>query len=166
MLLYRFRCEIPQCDTNDSPYNPDWLKSAVPFQTDPEEPQKCLMYHYSMPQNNSGTHVTANSTCSPEAFDINSEEKCEKWVFGENELTIVNDVSQHAMNNNYSFLLLPLPIKTLYTIYIYMYSISHYIPFHIIYIYTYSSVSCARRTHGNSLWWELPTALVSSSAFL
>jgi len=51
------------------------------------------MYHYSGLQNNSDTYATLNDTCSSEAFDINFEQKCEKWVFSENEITIVNDVS-------------------------------------------------------------------------
>lgn len=98
LYFYCFRCEIPQCDTKDSTYNPNWLKSAVPFKTDPFEPQKCLMYHYSVPQNNSGTYAIVNSTCNPEAFDTHFEKKCEKWVFDESELTIVNDVSR-TINN-------------------------------------------------------------------
>lgn len=38
--------------------------------------------------------ISANSTCKRESFNVNSKKKCNKWVFGETERTIVNDVSQ------------------------------------------------------------------------
>lgn len=79
------------CDTDDPPYNPDWLRSAVPFNTETDEPQKCFKYHHSV-HNANDTDIFVNGICSPETFDTNSKEKCDQWVFGETEKTIVNDV--------------------------------------------------------------------------
>lgn len=91
-----FRCEIPQCDTIDSTYNPDWLRYTIPFRKDSNEPQKCLKYRFVQKINE--TDDFTNDTCVPSDFDINSQEKCNKWVFGETERTIVNDVSCIALS--------------------------------------------------------------------
>lgn len=139
IFCYFLRCEIPQCDTKDSSYNPDWLQSAVPFKDDLKEPQKCLRYRYSMLQNNNDTDAVVAGTCSPKAFDINFKEKCDKWVFGETETTIVNDVSRIQFSHGFKF-------KNI---------TKHF-----------SSASCARKTNGNYLWWVRSTVLASSSAFL
>jgi len=90
-----FRCEIPQCDTKNPSYNPDWLNQAIPFNENYNEPYKCLMYRYVALTTNS-TDISANSTCKPESFNLSSKKKCNKWVFGETERTIVNDVSQSS----------------------------------------------------------------------
>lgn len=86
-----YRCQIPLCDTDDPAYNPDWLRSAVPFNTEIDEPQKCIKYHHSVQKTN-GTDTFIDGICSPKTFDTNSKEKCDVWVFGETERTIVNDV--------------------------------------------------------------------------
>lgn len=83
-----FRCRIPQCDTDNPPYNPDWLQQAVPFDSDSGKPKKCTKYHF---VSNSSSF---NNTCGPKSFDINSHEKCDKWVFADTERTIVSDVSR------------------------------------------------------------------------
>ncbi|XP_060880528.1 solute carrier family 22 member 21-like isoform X1 [Metopolophium dirhodum] len=85
----KYRCEIPQCDDIENPiYDPVWLNRVVPFKEKNIQPYKCLKYHY---RQANGSDVSANNTCNFEAFDVNSKEKCNKWVFGETERTIVND---------------------------------------------------------------------------
>lgn len=86
-----FRCEIPQCDTDNPTYNPDWLNQAIPFKENSNEPYKCLMYRFEPRTNRTG--ISANSTCNPESFNLSSKMKCNKWVFDKTERTIVNDVS-------------------------------------------------------------------------
>ncbi|CAH1732788.1 solute carrier family 22 member 21-like isoform X2 [Aphis gossypii] len=86
----KYRCEIPQCDTDNPSYNQDWLNLAIPVNNRTNEPYKCLKYHY-IPQNTNKTNISANSTCMQGAFNVNRKEKCNKWVFDEMERTIVND---------------------------------------------------------------------------
>lgn len=88
-----FRCKIPQCDTDDPSYDTDWLRSAVPFNNDSEMPYKCLKYQI-VPYNVSETDSYVKQKCLPEMFDHEYQEKCDKWVFGETENTIVNTVSR------------------------------------------------------------------------
>ncbi|KAF0767385.1 solute carrier family 22 member 21-like [Aphis craccivora] len=86
----KYRCEIPQCDDIENPvYKPVWLNRVVPFNEKTIEPYKCLKLHYQPIIN--GTDTSANGTCNFKAFDENSKERCNKWVFGETERTIVND---------------------------------------------------------------------------
>lgn len=59
-----------------------------------DEPQKCFKFHHSTQQYTNSTDATINETCNPESFDKSSKEKCNKWVFGETERTIVNDVNK------------------------------------------------------------------------
>lgn len=58
-----------------------------------DEPFKCHRYHV-VTQNINGTEEPffVNGTCLPDAFDTNSEERCDRWIFDDNEKTIVNDV--------------------------------------------------------------------------
>ncbi|XP_025207541.1 solute carrier family 22 member 21-like [Melanaphis sacchari] len=86
----KYRCEIPQCDTDNPSYNADWLNLAIPFNNKSNEPYKCLRYHY-ISQATNGTNTSANSTCMRGAFNVNRKEKCNKWVYEEKERTIVND---------------------------------------------------------------------------
>lgn len=88
-----FRCEIPQCDTNNPSYNPEWLNQTIPYNKIANEPYKCLMYRY-VSQTTNGTVISANSMCREGSFNVSSKKKCNKWVFDEMERTIVNDVSQ------------------------------------------------------------------------
>lgn len=74
----------------------------VPFKEKNIQPYKCLKYHY---RQANGSDTSANNTCNFEAFDVNSKEKCNKWVFGETERTIVNDVSAPVVLILYNFLL-------------------------------------------------------------
>ncbi|XP_027853755.2 solute carrier family 22 member 21-like isoform X2 [Aphis gossypii] len=85
-----YRCEIPQCDDIENPeYKPTWLERVVPFNEKTIEPYKCLKLHYQPIIN--GTVTSTNGTCNYDAFDRNSKEKCNKWIFLETERTIVND---------------------------------------------------------------------------
>lgn len=89
-----FRCEVPGCDTNDSSYDPYWLRWAIPSKSENNfyTPEKCALYQYTTDRSNDVDH--GNSTCVPEAFDVNHKiMTCDKWVFGETDRTIVNDVS-------------------------------------------------------------------------
>lgn len=86
-------------------YNPDWLRSAVPFKKDSNEPYKCLKYP-NLPYNINGSITVNNNTCGPELFNISSQVKCHKWVFDDKEKTIVNDVSTILFK--YYFYILPL----------------------------------------------------------
>jgi len=104
------RCEIPQCDIENPIYDPVWLDRVVPFKEKNIQPYKCLKYHY---RQTNGSDVPANSTCNFEAFDVNSKEKCNKWVFGETERTIVNDVSGLSWLYKFSFFELAIPDNTL-----------------------------------------------------
>ncbi|XP_015363439.1 PREDICTED: solute carrier family 22 member 5-like [Diuraphis noxia] len=87
----KYRCEIPICDADNPSYNPDWLNLAIPFNEKSNEHYKCLMYHH-VSRTVNMTNISANSTsCKRESFNVNSKKKCNKWVFGETERTIVND---------------------------------------------------------------------------
>ncbi|CAI6355684.1 unnamed protein product [Macrosiphum euphorbiae] len=86
----KYRCEIPQCDTNNPSYNPEWLNQTIPYNKIANEPYKCLMYRY-VSQTTNGTVISANSMCREGSFNVSSKKKCNKWVFGEMERTIVND---------------------------------------------------------------------------
>lgn len=90
-----FRCEIPQCDTDNPSYNQDWLNLAIPINNRTNEPYKCLKYHY-IPQTTNEMNISAYSICMQEAFNVNRKEKCNKWVFDDIEKTIVNDVSRRS----------------------------------------------------------------------
>ncbi|XP_022167889.1 solute carrier family 22 member 21-like isoform X2 [Myzus persicae] len=94
----KYRCEVPQCDIDNPIYEPDWLNRVIPFKEKSIEPYKCLKYHY---KQTNGTDVSANKTCNFDAFDVNSREKCNKWVFGETERTIVNDFGLMCEENKW-----------------------------------------------------------------
>lgn len=89
---YSYRCEIPQCDTDNPLYHPEWLNQTIPFNKKSNEPSKCLMYRY-VSQTTNDTDISGNSMCKRGSFNVNSEKKCNKWVFSGTERTIVNDVS-------------------------------------------------------------------------
>ncbi|XP_025421175.1 solute carrier family 22 member 21-like isoform X2 [Sipha flava] len=96
----KYRCEIQQCDSNNTSYNPDWLRIAVPFK-DPDsynEPYKCVKYNYNLPPSELGK---LNNTCLPKFFDTNSHQKCDKWVFDDTERTIVNDFNIMCDDNKW-----------------------------------------------------------------
>ncbi|XP_025209233.1 solute carrier family 22 member 21-like isoform X1 [Melanaphis sacchari] len=95
----KYRCEIPQCDIENPVYKPVWLERVVPFNEKTIEPYKCLKYHYQPTTN--GTVSSTNDTCNFEAFDVNSKEKCNKWVFDETERTILNDFGLMCEDNKW-----------------------------------------------------------------
>lgn len=84
-----FRCEVPLCDTNDPSYDTPWLRYAIPPKSDvdPDTLQKCSMYEFI-----NATDGNENSTCESKMFDRRFIKQCDRWVFGETEKTIVNDV--------------------------------------------------------------------------
>lgn len=79
---------MPDCDTSLK-YKEDWVQYAVPGKFDKKGafiPQYCNYY-----ERNYSVVVPESGVCYADMFtnDIN---KCDEWVFGENERTIVNDV--------------------------------------------------------------------------
>ncbi|XP_050535666.1 solute carrier family 22 member 4-like isoform X2 [Daktulosphaira vitifoliae] len=98
----KYRCEIPQCDHGDTTYKPDWLRNAVPFKDNMDEPFKCHKYH-EVTQNINGTEESfyKNASCLPDAFDTNSEERCDRWIFDDKEKTIVNDFNIMCEENKW-----------------------------------------------------------------
>lgn len=82
-ILYIFRrCKVPICD-NSSKYQSDWIENAVPYVDD--KPSRCLRYHM----------IDANSpnTCASSNFNKSFVETCSEFVYKNEEITIVNDVS-------------------------------------------------------------------------
>ncbi|XP_017772586.1 PREDICTED: organic cation transporter protein-like [Nicrophorus vespilloides] len=84
-----YRCEIPSCDNNGSTeFQPEWLGYAVPFYE--QKPSKCERF--------SVLNSTANLECKPEEFGT-AVEKCDSYVFGEPEITIVQDFDLYCEDN-------------------------------------------------------------------
>ncbi|XP_066993624.1 organic cation transporter protein isoform X2 [Anabrus simplex] len=80
-----YRCFVPGCDNVTNPdYSADWVSRAVPSMQKPHSegtfvPAQCTRY-----KNPSG-----NSSC-PDEF-LKEEETCDRWVFKDNEWTIVGE---------------------------------------------------------------------------
>jgi len=86
------RCEIPQCDINNTTYDPEWLSIAVPLKDSVNhEPYRCIRYKYKYSFSSNKMDNFTYNMCTPEFFDINFTEKCDMWVFTDTERTIVND---------------------------------------------------------------------------
>lgn len=90
---FNCRCLVPECESLESSrYNEDWVKNILPGTTSVSgvfQPDVCKKYVF---RNESDTTTRLNGTCPAEWFSP-EEERCDKWVFDENERTIVNDVS-------------------------------------------------------------------------
>ncbi|XP_050436536.1 solute carrier family 22 member 21-like isoform X2 [Adelges cooleyi] len=99
----KYRCAIPECDGDNPTYRPEWLRSAVPFNGESEEPYKCRRYHLVRPNDNdTDPAYLVNGTCRPDAFDPSSVDLwCDHWVFDDNEKTIVNDFNIMCEENKW-----------------------------------------------------------------
>ncbi|KAK3925346.1 Solute carrier family 22 member 5 [Frankliniella fusca] len=99
-----YRCHVPECD--DVPgaagavLDPPWLSWAVPPSTVPRPwpppggparaPDTCLRYA-ALPAPGTAAAPGTASTCWPEYFDTNRTERCDRWVFPEEDNTIVSE---------------------------------------------------------------------------
>ncbi|CAG9562492.1 unnamed protein product [Danaus chrysippus] len=77
------RCRIPQCDTEDPIYAPDWILNAVPG-TSLTDFENCERYV------NSSQLLPSTNVCPAELFDRTQTEPCEDYVY-QNTLSVVYD---------------------------------------------------------------------------
>ena len=106
MTWYDFRCRIPECDGNETnyqpEYQPEWLRNAVPYTEN--KPSQCERYPpvaVLASTNGSVGSVTDNeTTCVPDIFDNSTRDKCRDWVFETEEWTIANEVTYFCFNSN------------------------------------------------------------------
>ena len=92
--VYCCRCRIPDCDSTEATFNPDWLQNAVPFHQHDSRPvpRRCLRFaprNLSLLSDNSEQNVTS---CSPESFDNHSVIRCNEWVYAGEETTVLREV--------------------------------------------------------------------------
>lgn len=93
LLLVSFvnRCLVPECETAETAqYDTAWIQHAIPGTfSNPDGnfiPDVCQRYKFS---NDTASHES--DTCPAQWF-TNEQIKCDKWVYDENEHTIVQDV--------------------------------------------------------------------------
>lgn len=80
-------CAIPECESLETTiYEPIWLSNAVPFTNG--KPSKCYRYANSTAQ----SHHSLNETCGLN-FDHEHQFQCNQYVYGTEEISILNDVS-------------------------------------------------------------------------
>ncbi|XP_060853178.1 solute carrier family 22 member 4-like [Rhopalosiphum padi] len=96
----KYRCEIPECDTphpEGRTYEPKWLRYAIPYRNDTNQPRKCQRYAAL-----SGPSV--NSTrCSSGEFNDSTIEWCRDsdWVFEDFENTIGTEFGLMCEDNKW-----------------------------------------------------------------
>ncbi|GFG35022.1 hypothetical protein Cfor_08504 [Coptotermes formosanus] len=88
-----YRCRIPECDSMEATFNPDWLQHAVPFHKHDGRsvPRRCLRFasrNFSLLSENTGRNL---SSCSPESFDNHSVVRCDEWVYAGEETTVLRE---------------------------------------------------------------------------
>lgn len=92
------RCFVPECDDpNHTKYNEPWVSASVPGTPDSTGlfiPEQCLRYEFPLNNGNSSYQ------CGKE-MSIKNQIKCDRWVFDENERTIVNDWKITCKENQY-----------------------------------------------------------------
>lgn len=102
ILIELFRCFIPECDIEyNITYANPWNPNAIPSKFDLAGNlllDSCTRFKY----NSTTTGFNNNDTCSANWF-TNETEKCDNWVFDENERTIVQDVSEFWRENSRTF---------------------------------------------------------------
>lgn len=89
--MFEHRCLVPECETAETAqYDTEWIQHAIPGTfSNPDGhfvPDVCQRYKFS---NETASHE--NDTCPAQWFS-NEQIKCDKWVYDENEHTIVQDV--------------------------------------------------------------------------
>ncbi|KAL7037258.1 hypothetical protein ACKWTF_009138 [Chironomus riparius] len=92
-----YRCFVDQCEQfENAKYDQDWLQHAVPgsISNGKFEPDGCFKYNFN------DTGLITNNTCVANLFGKNKT-KCNKWIFDENEVTMINDwPSEMTCNEN------------------------------------------------------------------
>uniref|UniRef100_A0A8D8BHK3 Organic cation transporter protein n=1 Tax=Culex pipiens TaxID=7175 RepID=A0A8D8BHK3_CULPI len=78
-----YRCHVPGCDDVQTTWHPAWLNETVPMRN--EVPAQCEMF---APISNSSLD---NDSCDVSNFDTSAVIQCDKFVYEEDEVTIVND---------------------------------------------------------------------------
>ncbi|KAF2905671.1 hypothetical protein ILUMI_00505 [Ignelater luminosus] len=92
-----YRCFIPGCDNPEYPkYNQSWLEWAIPDESRSHE----NMYKASQCDRYIRNLTVVNNTCFKDSF-INKAERCNAWVYDENERTIVNDWNITCIENQW-----------------------------------------------------------------
>jgi hypothetical protein len=80
---------VDECEQFETAkYEQDWLKYAVPGSISNGQfvPDSCYKYNF----NDTGS--AENNTCVADLFG-QQKVKCDSWIFDENEVTMVTDVS-------------------------------------------------------------------------
>ncbi|XP_055594289.1 solute carrier family 22 member 3 [Uranotaenia lowii] len=89
-----YRCEIPGCDTSPSAgFHPSWLNETVPFKND--MPERCERF---LPIGNSSIDEIQ---CDAENFDTNQIIECDKFIYEDDETTIVRDFNLTCSHNDW-----------------------------------------------------------------
>lgn len=78
-----YRCHVPGCDDVQTTWHPAWLNETVPMRNG--VPAQCEMF---APISNSSLD---NDSCDASNFDTSAVIQCDKFVYEEDEVTIVND---------------------------------------------------------------------------
>jgi hypothetical protein len=83
---------VSQCESlEDAKYDADWVSNALPGSLSASSgkftPDVCLKFI----ANDDRNDTLHNQSCPREWFSA-KHERCDEWVFDENERTIVNDV--------------------------------------------------------------------------
>lgn len=77
---------MSECE--DGSFLADWVNATTPFTEDAKFPEKCERFSLLF------DNYTADFTCSPEYFDPQTRIECEDYVYEDEELTILNQVSK------------------------------------------------------------------------
>lgn len=98
---YCCRCRIPECESTEATFNPEWLQNAVPFhQHDARSvPRRCLRFasrNLSLLSDDTERNVTF---CSSESFDNHSVFRCDEWVYAGEETTVLREVRYTCMHS-------------------------------------------------------------------
>ncbi|XP_001867673.2 organic cation transporter protein [Culex quinquefasciatus] len=78
-----YRCHVPGCDDVQTTWHPAWLNETVPMRNG--VPAQCEMF---APISNSSLD---NDSCDVSNFDTSAVIQCDKFVYEEDDVTIVND---------------------------------------------------------------------------
>ena len=86
-LFYILRCKVPECEEENESFLNDWLNVTVPFTDGTKFPEKCERF---LPI---ADNRSVDFTCSPEEFERESKINCNEFVYEDDEVTILNQVS-------------------------------------------------------------------------
>ncbi|XP_027842262.1 solute carrier family 22 member 21-like [Aphis gossypii] len=93
----KYRCKIPECDKEESTYEPEWLRFTMPYKNDTNQPRKCQRYAAL-----SGPLVNG-TRCSSDGFNVSVVEWCydNGWVFEDFEETIGTEFGLMCEDNKW-----------------------------------------------------------------